>query len=612
MGESARRTEGTERMRSRLSPIQFVLAVVVSTACAGPSWEQVRTRDNSAEYRRYIADHPRSSHTEEARERLAVLQLERDPNLEALERFREEHADSTALPELMRRVEASAFEAARGVATNDAYERFLAAFPNGALAARASGNQLYLQEGGFAGRPERLATFLREHPESDYAAEAQRTLAGLDARQRTAFGRIGLEIEIAPGVAEANRLRASFSERAREIYDAAGLRLVDGPADAVLRIRHDEHPVSAHEGGDLVAKPGVIAETEVSLLSAGGEPIFQDHFGVRIADADRRHGESALFAPAAASYWQRFYVPIASWPTSAAHRSSSTVGGTLSGVGGGLGRAIALTPDGGFRVFDLSDPASPRAIGGYAHRPPAARFTGARVMGDRVVLFGEDGVEVVAQQDGGYRSVASFDRGNVGAVYAVEGQEGRLLMAGTRGLVRAPLGGGPVERLIERPLRGMARVGDVLQLLDDQWLYAGPISDPRATAFFTVADVGRALEPRLLRVEGTVAVVVGSGGVATFALSGTGPARPLARLRESAVGAIADAVVLGNSAFLLGERGLLVIDPRSGRILDSVDVAGRSALCVAGGQVIAIGGDRLDVVDATPWTATALPAAIEP
>src|SRR5512139_2705879 len=99
MGESAHRTEGTERMRTRLSPIHFVVAVVVSAACAGPSWEQVRAQDNSTGYRRYIDDHPRSSHAEEARERLAVLQLERDPSVEALDRFRREHADSAALPE---------------------------------------------------------------------------------------------------------------------------------------------------------------------------------------------------------------------------------------------------------------------------------------------------------------------------------------------------------------------------------------------------------------------------------------------------------------------------------------------------------------------------------
>jgi hypothetical protein len=597
-----------------LAPIRVVLVVLALASCAGPSWEQIRAEDSPATYRQFLADHPNSKYAAQARERLAVLQVERAPTLEALERFRRDYADSPALPELLKQVESGVFESARKVATPSAYARYLDAFPNGTLTARATANQMYLQAGGFAGHPDQLAAFVREHPESDYAAEAGRVLSGLESRQRGGFGRVSLAIEIAPDVPEASRLRGLFSERAREMYQVAGLALVDGPGGgAVLTIRHTERAVAALEGsGDLVAKPGVLAETEVSLATPDGTQVFRDRFSVRIPDADRRRDGSALFAKSAVPYWDHFYVPIASWPTSAALRSTWNAAAKLSGVGADVGRAIALAPDGSFREIDLSDPASPRVVGHWPRPAPAGHFAGARRLGDRIVLFGEDGIEIVTRSGDGYRRVAALDRGVVGGVFGVEESGGRLLAAGTRGLVRASLDGGPVERIVERPLRGIAKTGDTLYLLDDEFVYGGPLSDLRAQAFFTVADVGRPLEPRLLRVGDGLAVVVGERGIATFALAGTGAAHALARPRTPAIGDVSDAVVLGGLVFALGERGLLVLDPRSGRIMDSVDVDGRVSIGAAGGQLVTIGGDRLDVVDATPWTSSRGAAALAP
>ena len=597
-------------MRSIVSPVSFVLAVLTLASCAGPSWEQVRSEDTQAAYRRFLADHPSSKDAAEARERLAVLQFEQAPSLEALERFRREHADSAALPGLVKHVEAGVFESARAEATPAAYARFLEAFPNGAFTARAIGNQVYLQASGFAGRPDLLAAFLREHPDSDYAAEAQRALAGLETRQHGGFGRVSLQIEIAPDVPDAARLRGVFAARARELYQGAGVTLVDGPGAAVLKIRHGEREVAALDGAGILVKPGVLAETEVSLIAADGTPIFRDHFGIRVPESDHRSDGSVLFAKSAAPYWERFYVPVASWPTSSALRSTWKATGPLAGVGVELGRAVALSPDGSFRELDLSDPTDPRVIGHYARPAPTGHFSGARRIAGRLVLFGEDGIEVVTRQGDSYQRVAVLDRGSVGAVTGVEESEGHILAAGTRGLVRFSLDGGPVERLIDRPLRGIARVGATLYLLDDEWLYGGPMSNPHATSFVTVAEVGRPLEPRSLHVGNGMAVVVGGRGIAIYALAGTGAARPLARPRVASIGEISDAAILGGSVFAFGERGMLVLEPSSGRIIDSVDVEGRVALGAAGGQILAIGGDRLDVVDALPWTTSTAPAAI--
>lgn len=599
-------------MRNFASAVSFVLAILTFAGCAGRSWEQVRSEDTPAAYRRYLADHPSSKNAAEARERLAVLQFERAPTVEALAQFRHEHANSAALPDLTKRAESGAFDAARAEATPAAYVRFLAAFPDGALAARASGNRAYLQANGFAGRPDLLAAFLREHPESDYAAEVQRVLTGLDTRQHGRFRQVSLQIELAPDVPEATRLRAAFAGRARELYQAAGVSLVDGPGAAVLKIRHTEREVAALEGGDILARPGVLAETDVSLVAADGTAVFHDRFDVRVGEADRRADGSVLFAKSAAPYWDRFFVPVASWSTSSALRSSWHATGPLAGVGVELGRAVALASDGSFRELDLSNPSTPRVIAHYARPAPVGHFSGARRLAGHVVLFGDDGIEIVTRQGVDYRRSAVFDRGAVGAISGVEEHEGRILAAGTRGLVQISIDGGLVERLIERPLRGVARVGATLYLLDDQFLYGAPLADLRPTSFFTVAEVGRVLEPRSLRTGNGMAVVVGRRGIAIYALAGASEARALARLRTASIGVVSDAVIFGGSIFALGERGLLVLEPHSGRVIDSVDVEGRVAIGAAGGQLVAIGGDRLDVVDAMPWTSSTAPAAIAP
>lgn len=589
--------------------LSFALALAV-VGCATQSWDKVRAQDETPVYRRFLAEHPTSPHAAEAKERIAVLQLERNPTSEALARFRAEHPESQATGDLSRRLEVRAFEAARSEATPAAYDRFLATFSSGEFAARASGNATYLRAGGFAGRPDALAAFVQKHPTSDYSIEAQRTIAGVDARRSARWGAVGLRIEIAPGVGEADRLRHLFAERAREAYAAAGISLVNGPATTTLTIRHDERAASANDQDGRLAKSGVVAETTVSLQRNGdAEPIWTEPFSARIPDSDRRTGGSALFSHSAAPYWDHFFVPIASWPTQTARRSAWNAGGGLAGVTADVGRAIALSPNGSFRELDLSDPTAPRVVATYKRPTGIASFSRVRRVGNRVVLFGEDGLEVVARQGGVYRLVFALDRGAAGAVVDVEEVDGRLLAVGTRGLLRAPLDGGPVERLFERPLRGMARSGDTLLVLDDKWLYTGSAHDPQAAGFVRAAELGRGLEPRGLRVGDGIAVVLGARGIACFDVSGGRTARALERPKPNLIGSVTDAAVQGGVVFVIGERGLQVLDPVRGRIIDAVDVKGRAALDAAGGYVVAIGGDRLEVVDVAPWIARAAPAA---
>jgi hypothetical protein len=222
--------------------------------------------------------------------------------------------------------------------------------------------------------------------------------------------------------------------------------------------------------------------------------------------------------------------------------------GGLAGVAAGVGSALALSPDGSFRELDLSDPAAPRVIAHYKRAAGISRFSGISRVGNRVVLFGEDGLEVVAREGAAYRRLSALDRGSAGAVIGVEVIDGQLLAAGTRGLIRTPLDGGPVERLFDRPLRGMARSGDTLLVLDDQWLYR--TAAPGRLAGFAKAAELSWLAARGARWRRRRGFGAAASRVSTF--------RRRARVRSARrrpLGSVTDVAVVGGSVFRSANAG---------------------------------------------------------
>ena len=591
----------------------LVLAAALAFGCATRNWERARAEDTPAAYRHFLADNPHSSHAAEARERLDYLQAKRDGTAAALDRFRSEHPGSAYLADLQTAASNRDFEVARTAGTAEAYESFAARFPEGELAVRARGDAEYLRHGGFGGNPSELAAFAQRHPTSDYAPEALRTLSVLKLRNANAFGSIGLRIELAPGVGDADRLRNTFTERAKQAYAVAGVPLVTGGSPAGwLVIEHSERPVPTQVYNGQVAGPGVLAETHVTLRRGGQqEPVWTETFTLRVRNTERRQSASVLFGASAPPYWAHFFVPVASWPTQASRRTPLSLRAGVVAVSTQLDRAVALFGSGSFREIDLADPDAPRGVVEYSRPAGLARFGGVRLLDDRVLVYGEDGLEMVTR-GANARRVRALARAEVGGVSAVEPVGGQLLMAGSRGLQRTPLAGGPVELLVPKPLRGIARAGNVLYALDDRNLYAAPIDEPRAERFAPAFEVGRALEPSALRIHDGVAVVVGRRAVLSLDVSHPGSVTLLARLNTNDVGTVTDALALGGRLFTVGERGLQIFDARSGRLLDSVDVEGHLALDASGRHVVVIGSDQLQVVDATPWTGSRAAASMGP
>jgi hypothetical protein len=601
------------------SPTIWLLLVIALLACAG-TWERVRAEDTAAAYHRFLREHPGSEHAAEARARLALVRLRSKPTAEAYDAFRAEFPDQRYVPELRGIAERVVFERARAIGTAEAYRAFLTDFPAGSFAERALGNAEFLEARGFGARPDELESFAKRNPTSDFALEAARSAAAVFERTRSSFRSVGLRIEIAPGTPGADRLIRVFSERAMRRYTEAGLTLVPlAPGDprekslpVRLTIRHQEGPVRTNFARDQVGSSGILATTQVTLTRAGeSEPIWSDEFSFRASGASPGPN-SVLFGVGTQSYWASFFVPVATWDTSAAVRTARGLEKPVASLAVSEGRAIVLFTDGDLEMYHLGDPQQPIPLGAYRHKRDLTRWSDLHVAGDRIVLFGPDGLEVLALVAGHFTPVLALDRGKVGSIVAVESLGRDLVAAGNRGLLLLAEGRSEPEPLLQRPVLGLARLGDRLLFSDGTSLFVSTAALLREQRVEAELRLGRGFGPGPLHVDGREVVVIAQRGVAVVDLSVPSQPRLESRIETAESGAVRDAARVEGRLFLLGERGLQLTDAAGSRVVDSACVIARQRVAPAGRHLVMIGEKSLQVVDATPFVARSALAAPAP
>ena len=590
----------------------IVLAAVCLLACAGSAWERARAEDTAAAYYRYLRDHADSDYASQASARLALVRLRSQPTALGYDAFRAEFPDETLLAELRPSVEPRVFERVRAIGTPSAYREFLEDFSAGEFAGRARGNLEFLEADGFGARPEDLAAFAERHPASDFAAEARRSAEAVSVRNQNPFRRVSLAVEVAPGTPSSDRLVRVFSERAIRRYAEAGIALVpiDAGADPSaaslpvrLTIRHQEETIRADFAAERGSAAGILATTRVALTRAGvAAPIWSDEFRFRAAGAAR--GEtSILFGVGTQGFWSSFFVPIATWPTSAAVRPVRALEKPIASLAVSGSRAIVLFTDGDLEMFDLADPEQPILLGAYRRKRDLSRWSGLHVAGDRVVLFGPDGIEVLGLREGRFVPELVLDRGVVGTIIAVESLGHAIIAAGSRGIVLIDGDKGQREVLLERPVQGLARSGDRLLFTDGTSLFVSTISLLRERRVEAELRLGRGFGPGPLHVDAGQLIVIAQHGVAVVDLSVPAQPRLQSRIDTNEAGEIHDAAQIAGRLFLLGERGLQLTDMQGAHVVDSACVVARLRVASAGRHLVMIGDKTLQVVDATAFVA---------
>lgn len=601
---------------SRSVAVSFGLVLLLLSACAGSHFRAARSEDTASAYHRFLVDHGSSKYADEARQRLELVKLRSQPSLDAYAAFAKSWPASPLLPEVRAVVEAPMFSRARAAGTPEAYHAFLEEFPGGTHTARARGNLAYIEAQGFAGRPAELAAFAREHAASDFAAEAGRSAAAVAARGRTAFREVELALEVTASTPEPERLARVFAERATESLAGVGVRVVQagsGNAPARLVIRHHEGKGQSQVDGGGVSELGYVAETAVTFSLGEDAPIWERTTRFRPPAPPASPAASLILMHGAQRYWSSFFVPIATWNTREAVRTPQPLGAPAVGLETQGSHAFVLLADGGFRVFDLADPEKPWLLYEYRRPHDLKRFENLRVFGDRVVVFGEDGAEIVGLGTGAPKRLRAYERGAFGTIASVEAIGGQLVAASRRGLMVLPESdGNSPEVLVDRAIVGLVALGGRMVFSDGRSVYVTTLPLMRQGRVEAQFDLAPGVNATGLRRTGSLVALLSDRGALWLDVSQPSRPRVVGRVDQTRAGSLADVAALGNRVFTLGQRGLQVVDPREGRALQAADVAARWRVATLGRHLVLVGGEWLQVVDATPFLAQPPASAADP
>ncbi len=593
----------------------LVAAMLAATGgCVGPAWKRALEDDTPAAYYRFMRDHPESRYAEDAQERLDFHKLRRSPSLGGFEAFRERYPGSELIDRLRPALEEPAYEVARARGTAEAYRAFVDAFADGLHAARARGNAIYIEQEGFGGDPEALAVFARAHPESDFAAEARRTAEAVRARAAGSIDRVGLVLDVASTTPEAGRIRQAFVDRIEDLARAVGVEVVElpeliepGEADAYpaarIEVRHTEREVETSiQGGDL-ARPARVGETEVVLRDAPeGEAIFHRQFTLRVEAKAHVPGTSVLFSAVAPRYWDELFIPVARWRNDRAVRPPIALDSTVVDVDGVGDRVVVLYEDGDFDVLGLADPTRPVTLVGYERSEDHEKWSGVQVLGSRVALYGEEGLELVRFTSEGPVAEASWTRGRIGRVLSIAPLGEALIVSGAGGLQRLDPATGSLRRIMRRVVLSVAAAADeVLVFADGESVYVSDLELLGQNRVIAQMKLGKTFGPDHVRVLDDTAIVTGPGGVLVIDLADPRSPQALAKLSTREVGEISDATRVRGRIFLVGQRGLQLLDRSLRRVEETIDVGERRRVAVMGRHLVTADPAGLQVVDATPW-----------
>lgn len=583
--------------------------VLATSGCGARAWRHAQALDEPAGYHRFLREHGDSVYAEEARQRLQFARLRADPSYERFLAFRARYPGDARIAELIDLVERSRFDAARSAGSAEGYHAFVEDFPDSPLRARALGNATYLEARGFETAPSALADFAAEYPESDYAAGARRSIA-LVERARWRLARVGLVMELPTSLPGREQLRRDFRDRARRAWQPLGVEVVEVQTDqdlavadlpALLRIQHREEGVPASMRGGVMRPPGVLAQTSV-LLEHGDTPehVWRRSFELRVRASERRLDSSILHVAGARDFWQGFFVPVARWPTGRAvhaplRLSSDPVAVDLEGS-----RVAVLSADGSFEVHDIADAAGPIRVAQYRRPRDLASYDGIRLRGQRVVIYGADGIEVVSLTPEGARRERQFGRETLGAVRGVAFLEASMVAATTRGLLE--IGDDVAPRVwMEGAMRGVVVRGTHLLFGDDAHLFSARPQDLDEGRVEGSLRFPRGLEGVEFHAEGSRLVVLGRRGAVWVDVDDPARLRLHARVDLRDVGRVSDAADVGGHLLLLGDRGLQVLDAAGARVVESLDVQARQRFGLWGRHAALVGDGQMQVVDLTPF-----------
>ncbi len=588
----------------------LTLLAAFAAGCMSSSWESVRNRDTVGSYHQFLRDHPNSRHAERAKERLAFLRVKNLPSVESFEEFESVYPDSPLTVELSDLVEPLFFALARHSNDADAYRGFLARYPNGTLSAKARGNLAYVEGIRDTPTPSALRSFVAAHSESDFVGEAQRTLDLVEFRRSTSIRRLGVRVDVAPNVVQAERVRRGFGAVVARSYREAGVDVAllpvgEAPSrdmDGWIRIDYHEAAASGTFGGRTL-----LSHCRVRLYHRDfKEPVWDKKFE---APADHvlkgAYGrDKTVFGNSKYRFWDRFFVPVSTWAVSQSLVKTMSWHEDVRDIHVLGDRAALLLDRGGVDLVDISSPVNPEVTHRYRRGSDLTNWQGVRLLDERYTLiYGSDGAELLKTGELGIERFAHWDVGEIGAIRGAAAYDGRtLFLAGAEGLYAIRMNQRPLmpHRLLDGEVIGVTAKHPYVYVIRKDKVEVATAKHLLRHMTGTTLALG-SFRAHRVRVLGDSIYMFGKRHIAHVSLSDEGKPRVAALLKAEDLGQVADLATDGGHLYLLGSRGLQVTGPDAKWISDSIQVSADRALQMKGRFAFAVGGKKLEVLDLSPY-----------
>ncbi len=589
----------------------LALVVLTTLGCADTSWEGTQRENTVAAYTRFLRDNPDSDHARSAEERIAFLRVMTHKSVSGYEQFAQSYPQSPLTAELRSTMEPLYFERARAANTASGYARFLADYPTGQLARRVKGNLAYLELTAAEPSVASMREFLREFPESDFAADAQRSLDLVAFKAETTVKHIGIRVEVAPNAAQPQRVRRGFVSVVAREYREHGIDVTLIPTGSEvspdmqgwIRLDYDEAQASGTFGGSTI-----LARCRVRLYNNAtpNEPIWDRTFEAPAEHLLKgTHGrDTTVFGNSRYPFWKQFFVPVSTWASTEARVQRLDYLEDVRAIDMRGDRVAVLFARGGFDLLDVSSPLDPHVIDRYRRDDDLSSWNGIKLVDDEhVLIYGPDGAELVKRTSEKPVSLGKWEVPEVGAILAADAYDDTVLIAGNKGVfaIRTASERRAAHRLLEGMYVGVDVHKPYIYLVQPTRV---EVTSPKhllrhlAGSPVVLAD---GFTAKSSRVAGTSLMVFGKDEAVELSLAN--PARPqlVGRLDAERVGRLVDLVADGDRTYLLGDRGLQVTDSPGHEVSDTVQVQGTHAIARRGRYVFVAGDRTLEVLDVGPY-----------
>jgi hypothetical protein len=395
-----------------------------------------------------------------------------------------------------------------------------------------------------------------------------------------------------------------------QIPAKGGVGKANGYPTARLEVTHVEREVGRQVRPGELARPAMLGETQIVLReSEGGAIISSRRFEIRVEDKAHVPDTSVLFSAVSPKYWDDFFVPIARWRNDHTVRPPIALSRPVVDLDGVGDRIVVLYEDGDFELLGLADPVQPVRLASYQRGENYKKWTGVRVLGDRVAIYGEEGLELVRFTSAGPVAEKTWTRGQIGRVLSLTPLDDQLVIVGAKGMQILDPATGTVRRVMRRVILSVATTGKTIVFVDGESIYLSTLELLGQNRVIAQLKLGRTFGPNHVRVLDQAAIVTGPGGVLVIDMTNPKQPKAMAKFSTREIGDIVDATRLRGRVFLVGKRGLQVLNRSMTRVEETIDVGERNRVTVMGRHLVTADRAGLQVVDATPWAETRVPAA---